>query len=612
MDEPNNETDSKEISSEASKTKNTFSENNCHKHDNCLSSRENTIRIKNDDKFNTILSQSTLNKTSNNENLSLSEIRLRQIQEEINSKKLLISSLDSQLNKLHRYRNSDFIKKKKQLLSLNDNEKIISKLKSKNTILISNLSNLSNKLRTLEENAYLDTIQVNNRKSKLKSIKTERETIQNKINEIDNQINIILAEEKNKTKKPRRKLINDYDIQIKHNIFIDSTPKKKALKRIYPTYGDNDNIFNSIRNLEFQYLKEEEKKEFSEKQLKYKELRDRELEVVHLRRMKIGNRELEIQNYGNGKYVPKKDYISSEEKELKRKIEEETLQQIENKKRRLRVPPICSAELNKFSNEVKKNEKILKEELKYKKKQMLKLWTERKKLIPAFRSKFLHLDNQSEEENNLIKKERKQKNFNDKLEYAEEIIKNFKPKSFSRNLKTAREKKIQELEGVNRYNDIKNLGQKLKRISEKIINSQPKNFKLNKNTIELQESSTSTKKIPLEKPINYLNEIRKKMIKKHLITPEGNMMYNINKWNEILNNENENLYKGIEKVKRDASILQNKADNKIQLLKINNFNSMDKIKGEDIIKKDKLNNEISNLYINSIEAKLQILKKLNE
>ena len=322
MNDLNNETDEKETLSEVSKIKNSFSENSNHNHnlDNCLSSRENSIRLKNDDQFNTILSHSSTNKTNDNDNLSTSEIKLKKIQEEINSKNLVISSLDSRLNKLHRYHKYYFSQKKKKIPSINDNEKIISKLKSKNNELISTLSNLSNKLKTLEvDTCCFDTIQANNRKSKLKSIKTERQSIQNKISEIDSQINNILSENK-MNKNSRRKLINDYDTQIRHNIIIDSSPKKIE-RRNYPYFGDSDNIYRSIRSLEFQYSKEEEKKELKEKQLKYKEMRDRELEIVHLRKMKIGNRELEIQNYRNKKYIPKKDYISSEERELKRKVE---------------------------------------------------------------------------------------------------------------------------------------------------------------------------------------------------------------------------------------------------------------------------------------------------
>ena len=59
------------------------------------------------------------------------------------------------------------------------------------------------------------------------------------------------------------------------------------------------------------------------------------------------------------------------------------------------------------------------------------------------------------------------------------------------------------------------------------------------------------------------------------------------------------------KIKMEAQILQDKADTKRQLLKheqgTRNINII-----------DNLNNEISNLYIESIQAKLQILKKIGK
>ena len=65
------------------------------------------------------------------------------------------------------------------------------------------------------------------------------------------------------------------------------------------------------------------------------------------------------------------------------------------------------------------------------------------------------------------------------------------------------------------------------------------------------------------------------------------------------------LKHNIEQIKMEAELLQNKADTKRQLLKHE--------KGTNNIQHvDNLNNEISNLYIGSIQAKLQILKKIGK
>ena len=46
-------------------------------------------------------------------------------------------------------------------------------------------------------------------------------------------------------------------------------------------------------------------------------------------------------------------------------------------------------------------------------------------------------------------------------------------------MKNEREKNIQKLIGVNKYQDIKEVENKLKKMSNKVTQSQPKNFKLN-------------------------------------------------------------------------------------------------------------------------------------
>ena len=105
-------------------------------------------------------------------------------------------------------------------------------------------------------------------------------------------------------------------------------------------------------------------------------MRNRELEIIRRRKNKIDN----LTKVNTPKYIQKKNYTTAEEKEQKRLKEEEALLQIEIKKRKMKLQPISSQELNKFSKEVQRNEKIFKEELGMKKIQMKELWQERKNL----------------------------------------------------------------------------------------------------------------------------------------------------------------------------------------------------------------------------------------
>ena len=303
------------------------------------------------------------------------------------------------------------------------------------------------------------------------------------------------------------------------------------------------------------------------------------------------------------KYSPKKNYITSEEKEEIRKAKEESLYRIENEKRKYKYQPISSEELNNFSNEVKKNEKILKLELEKKKKQMEELWKERKNLLPKYHSKFMdlniELDNEAKGE--LMLKQEKLKNKEiERTNFGKEIIKNFQPRKLNDKLKTEREQRIKELKGVNRLDDIKELGNKLKQKSINIVKSQPKNFTTKKFIKEETIIEKLQKKLT-GKPVDYLLECRKnksKMDNNRLV--QSNSARKIKEWKEMLDCEGNNVVKNVEKIKMQAALMDNKASNINMRLRQESNKT----------KKEELSQEASNLYINSIQAKLQILNKM--
>jgi hypothetical protein len=331
-------------------------------------------------------------------------------------------------------------------------------------------------------------------------------------------------------------------------------------------------------------------------------IRERELEREKQRKKmieQINNISLSQKN----KYSPKKNYITSEEKEEIRKMKEESLYRIEKEKRKIRFQPISSEELNNFSNEVKKNEKILKIELDKKKKQMEELWKERKNLLPKYHSKFMDLnivlDNEAKEE--LILKQEKLKNKElERANFGKEIIKNFQPKILNDKLKTEREQRIKELKGINRFDDIKELGNKLKQKSIKLVQSQPKNFMMKKFVKEETVAEKQQKKLT-GKPVDFLLECRKqksKMDNNRLA--QSNSAKKVKEWKEMLDCGGSNIVKNVEKIKMQAALMDNKAnDINLRLKQESNH-----------VKKEELSQEASNLYINSIQAKLQILNKM--
>ena len=413
---------------------------------------------------------------------------------------------------------------------------------------------------------------------------------------VDPSLNLIYKKMEN-LRKIKFEKINDKNIEI--------DDPNNIPENIY-----NPNIKTNINKIDsrIQALEEEIKKDKEEKQKKYeikvKLFREKELEREK-KRKKIINQINNISVSPKNKYLPKKDYITSEEREQMRKMKEESLFQLEKEKRKFKYLPISSEELNNFSKEVQKNEKILKSELSKKKKQMEDLWKERKSLLPKYHSKFMDInidmDNEAKEE--LILKQEKLKNKEiERSNFGKEVLKNKQPKILNDKLKTEREQRIKELKGLNRLDNIKELDKKIKQKSVKLVQSQPKNFRKDKIFV-LEESvkEKQAKKLTNKKPVDYLLKCRKKkaqMDTEQLM--EDNSAKKLKEWQEMLEDGGINTYKNVEKIKMQAAVMNDKANNINQRIKQETNTS----------KKDELSQEASNLYINSIQAKLQILNKL--
>ena len=395
-------------------------------------------------------------------------------------------------------------------------------------------------------------------------------------------------------------------------IKLEKIDKKKEVDELIDNIvKKRHNSISRISNNELRLLslEEDEQKEKEEKQKKFEKklqlFRERELEREKERKKIIDKINNISTQQTNNKYIPKKNYITYEEKEEQRKMKQEALYKLEIEKRKLRYKPISSEELINFSNEVRKNEKILKTELDKKKKQMEELWKERKNLLPKFHSKFMNLnidmDNEAKNEKKSLQEE-KIKNKELGVYFGKEIMKTYQPKIVNDKLKTEREQRINDLKGINRLGNIKELKNKMKQKTNRIVQSQPKQF--NKNNIFVVEETVAeqqAKKLT-GKPVDYLLELRKEKSKIDLDKLiQSNSAKKMKKWKEMLDKEGNNIYDNVEKIKIQAAIMDDKAKNIKEILKHGGNKSPER---------DELNHEASNLYMNSIEAKLQILNKI--
>ena len=350
-------------------------------------------------------------------------------------------------------------------------------------------------------------------------------------------------------------------------------------------------------------MEKEEKKKLFENKIKL--FHDKELEREKNRK-KIIDQISNVPSIQRNKYNSKKYYyLSAIEKEEIRKQKEEMLLKLEKEKRKQKYLPISSEELNNFSKEVSKNKKILETELDLKKKKMEEIWKERKNLIPKYHSKFMDLnieyDKEAKEEL-LLKQEKLKKLELERINYGKEIVKNYLPKKLNVKLKIEREQRINELNGKNRLNNIKELGNKLKEKSKKIILSQPKKF-LKKNVFVAEPSikEQQTKKLS-GKAIDYLLEQRIKNNKiDNLQLIQSKSAIKMKEWNKMLDDKGSNIVNNLEKIKLEATLMNNKA---------NDINQLLKIESNDAPKQNELKKEATNYYINSIQAKLQVLNKI--
>ena len=491
---------------------------------------------------------------------------LKLIQQKIKNENTKIRQINSQLEKINN--NNSKSTKKRNGETKDDFDTYLNNLKNKNNNLITpNINIASSQQISKSGSLTLDPSikEIYKKMENLRKIKIER---------INNNDKTDIEEQNNRTE-------NRY---------------------IFKTKTDKDKIDSRLLAIE-----EEIKKDKEEKQKKYEKkvklFREKELEREKQRKKYI-NQINNISVSPKNKYSPKKNYITSEEKEQIRKLKEESLFQIEKEKRKFKYLPISSEELDNFSKEVKKNEKILQSELSKKKKQMEELWKERKNLLPKYHSKFMdlniELDNEAKEE--LIVKQEKLKNKElERVNFGKEVIKNYQPKILNDKLKTERLQRIKELKGINRFDNIKELGNKLKQKSVKLVQSQPKNFSKN-NVFKYEETvgEKQAKKLT-GKPVDFLLLCRQKKEKMDYESlMQENSAKKMKEWKEMLDNGGKNTYNNVERIKMQAAVLNDKANNINQRLK----------QESNYTKKDELSQEASNLYINSIQAKLQILNKL--
>ena len=136
-----------------------------------------------------------------------------------------------------------------------------------------------------------------------------------------------------------------------------------------------------------------------------------------------------------------------------------------------------------------------------------------------------------------------------------------------------------------------------------MVLSQPKNFcKKNIFVIKPNIKEIQSKKLT-GKPVDYLLEQRIKNNKlDYQQLMKSNSSKKMKKWNKMLDEQGINIVNNMKKIQIEANIMNNKASNINQILKLESNNNP---------KNDELKKEATHYYINSIQAKLQVLNKIS-
>ena len=588
---------------------------------------------------NTNTNNHTLNIIENNSSF------LKKKLDKVDLPKSLKSNITSRIEKSHNELHDDFkndllnISNKKtninELIALNksnsrifltgvekiskENLKRLKDLKKEEQSIKRNINKINMNAKIIEDGLSLknNLVDENIRKSQLKDMNNLKETFINKLIRINQKIEIILSEEKQTQKsKKNLNLENLDDIQEQYNLHLKDL-KKEQEKNKAKFENDLKITFEKHRQLCDQLDLEKSGKIMS----LIKERKDSERKAI-LKRKKEADEILEkTKKHLHDKFTKKaNDYRYYQLKEKFENNEKKLLDKVNLDKK---DPLVTQQELKELSKKIKEQKKLLLEDAEDKKKQLIKLWSYRSQTLPTYKHP---LTAKLEEE--LAFKMQQNEEDKKKRECNDLEKRNYQPPKVVQNEKLKMQREIRK-DKVDRESVIQtelNNKRRLDKLKFTPIVS-PKNLKIIQEELNQQinnESDFDIKSIlqkkkknilkPLrilhpkpDKPIDYLTQmiLEKEKNKLNKEKSEENLDIKINLDNnkKLSRNEqrNENIIDEISMVKAQTENIENKVQQKKQILKLNGG----------YLNNPKLGDEVGDLLIESIQNKLNIMSKLN-
>jgi len=501
-----------------------------------------------------------------------------------------------------------------------ENLKRLKSLKLEEKNIKKNIAKINMNTKLLEDGLSLknNIVDENIRKSQLKNMNDLKENFITKLIKVNQKIELILNEEKLSQKAKNKLDFENLDeAQEEYNLHLKKLKEEQNKNK---AKFDTDLKIAYEKHQKFCDQLELEKSGKLEKLIK--ERKESERQVI-LKRKKEADEILEkSKKYLNEKFTKKDNEYKYYQ--LKENFENNEKKLIDKVNMQKKDPLVTQEEIKELSKKINEQKKILIEDAEEKKKQLIKLWSYRSQTLPTYKHP---LTVKLEEE--LALKMQKYDDDKKKKECNDLEKRNYQPPKVTQSLKLKNQRETRK-DKVDRESVMQtelNNKKRLDRLKFTPIVS-PKNLKiiqeeLNQelnNQVEFDIKSLLQKKKkkilkPIrilhpkpEKPIDYLTQM--------IIEKEKNKNKSMQEYTEdsvdikpsiekkiISRNEKreENIIDTLKMVKAQTESIDNKVQQKKQILKLNGG----------YLNNPKLGDEVGDLLIESIQTKLNIMNKLN-
>ena len=500
-----------------------------------------------------------------------------------------------------------------------ENLKKLKKLKLEEKNIKKNIAKINTNTKIIEDGLSLknNLVEENIRKSQLKNMNDLKENFITKLIKVNQKIELILNEEKLSQKgKKRLNLENLDEAQEEYNLHLKKLKKEQDLNK-----AKFDSDLKMAYEKHQKYCDQLELEKSGKLESLIKERKETERKAI-LKRKKEADEIMEkSKKYLNEKFSKKEnDYRYYQLKEQFENNERKLIDKINMQKKE---PLVTQQELKELSDKIKEQKKLLGDDAEEKKKQLIKLWSYRSQTLPTYKHPLtvkleeeLALKNQKNEDD---KKKRECNDLEKRNYQPPKVVTSQKLKSQreTRKDKVDRESVMQtELNNKKRLDKLKFSPivspKNLKIIQEELNQELNNGFEFDIKSLLQKKKKKILKPIRIlnpkpDKPIDYLTQMiiekeNKAKLRQEKTEESFDIKNNLN--NKLLSRnegKEENILEALKMVKAQTENIDNKVQQKKQMLKLNGG----------YLNNPQLGDEVGDLLIESIQTKLNIMNKLN-